>query len=114
MNTNLEQLFPLGTKVMLKFSPRARSSYLRISVSPYQGIGLSMYQRIKEGMGKGKPAAELHELVVKVSALAGAESQAAIPTQGRDGGNVAPQRHGGPCQPAGPLTPPRRARHERA
>jgi hypothetical protein len=88
----------------MKFSARACSSFLRISGISYPSIGLSMYQRIKEGMGKGLSARNLRELVVKVSALAGAESTTAISTQGRDGGNVAPQRHGGPCQPAGPLT----------
>jgi hypothetical protein len=78
----------------MKFSRRARSSYLRIFVSLYQGIGLSMYLRIKYGIGKPMSGAHLRSFHVKTSALAGVESKAAIPTQGRDDLRVIPQRHG--------------------
>lgn len=89
----------------MKISRRARSSFPRISDIPYPSIGLSMYQRIKEGMGKGLSARNLRELVVKGSALAGAESTTAISTQGRGDVRAIPQRHGaGLVKQPGPFT----------
>lgn len=67
------------------------SLYPCFSVSGYQPI--YMYQCINERHSKLLPAQDLRVSLVRDSALAGVESKAAIPTQRRGGGNVAPQWH---------------------